>query len=163
LASTAKIFNDTGPKIVIDGGGKVTLSGGGKVRILYQNTCDQAQHWTSSHCQNQDTPQLTVQNITFANGNASGLTPEGGGAIFPVGGGLKVINARFFNNACDPTGPTVGGGAIHAWGQASGSSVYIVNSTFGGRQDLGNSCSNGAALNGIGVSFSVVNSLFTDN
>ena len=30
LEETAKIFNDTGPEIVIDGGGKVALSGGGQ-------------------------------------------------------------------------------------------------------------------------------------
>ena len=28
LKQTAKVFNNTGPKIVIDGGGRVTLSGG---------------------------------------------------------------------------------------------------------------------------------------
>src|SRR3990167_5690502 len=56
LDETAKIFNDTGPKIVIDGGNKVTLSGRGAHRILYMNTCDQAQHWTTSQCQNQDHP-----------------------------------------------------------------------------------------------------------
>src|SRR5262249_19784644 len=82
LDQTAKIFNDKGPKIVIDGGGKVTLSGGGNVRILYQNTCDQDQVWTTDHCQDQDTPALTVQNLTFIDGNAKGLDPDGGGAIF---------------------------------------------------------------------------------
>jgi hypothetical protein len=41
LTKTARIFNDTGPDIVIDGGNKVTLSGGGHVRILYMDTCDQ--------------------------------------------------------------------------------------------------------------------------
>ena len=56
MTQTAKIFNDKGPKIVIDGGGKVTLSGGGKVRILYQHTCDQAQKWTTNHCNDQDHP-----------------------------------------------------------------------------------------------------------
>src|SRR4051812_8119729 len=35
LRNTARIFNDTGPDIVIDGGGKVSLSGGGERRILY--------------------------------------------------------------------------------------------------------------------------------
>ncbi|HZO13836.1 MAG TPA: hypothetical protein VFB62_11280, partial [Polyangiaceae bacterium] len=35
----AKIFNDTGPDIVIDGAGLVTLSGAGTTRILYMNTC----------------------------------------------------------------------------------------------------------------------------
>ena len=40
LDRPAKVFNDTGPDIVIDGGGLVTLSGGGRTRILYMNTCD---------------------------------------------------------------------------------------------------------------------------
>src|SRR5687768_5647573 len=53
LDRTAKIFNDTGPDIVIDGGGLVTLDGGNAVRILYMNTCDQAQNWTTPMCDNQ--------------------------------------------------------------------------------------------------------------
>ena len=91
LTKTAKIFNDTGPDIVIDGGDKVTLSGGGHVRILYMDTCDQAQVWTTSHCQDQDTPQLTVQNMTFVDGNSTGQTFDGGGggAIFVRGGRLQ--------------------------------------------------------------------------
>ncbi len=44
---TTNIRNDTGPDIVIDGGGLVTLSGGGAMRILYMNTCDPAQVWTT--------------------------------------------------------------------------------------------------------------------
>ena len=83
VTRTAKIFNDTGPKIVIDGKGKVVLDGKGK-RILYMNTCDQAQKFTTPHCQNQDHPQLTVQNLTFVNGDATGEDPDGGGAIFFV-------------------------------------------------------------------------------
>jgi hypothetical protein len=109
LDRTAKVFNNTGPKIVLDGGGKVTLSGGGARRILYMNTCDQAQVWTTSHCNNQDHPQLTVQNLTFVDGNAAGLDPDGGGAIFVRGGRFKIVNSRFFHNACDETGPDVGG------------------------------------------------------
>src|SRR5690606_36620303 len=80
MEETAKVVNDTGPKIVIDGGGKVVLSGDGKHRILYLNTCDEAQKWTTSHCQNQDHPQLSIQNLTFADGNAKSIE-EGGGAI----------------------------------------------------------------------------------
>ncbi|MGB5986300.1 MAG: hypothetical protein WBG37_13425, partial [Desulfobacterales bacterium] len=57
MQQTAKIFNNTGPKVVIDGGNQVTLSGGGVRRILYMNTCDPDQVWTTSHCQNQDHPQ----------------------------------------------------------------------------------------------------------
>lgn len=164
LEETAKIFNDKGPKIVIDGGGKVTLSGGGKVRILYQNTCDQDQVWTTSHCNDQDHPQLTVQNITFVDGNAKGQTdPDGGGAIFVRGGRFKVIRSRFFNNVVDETGPDVGGAAIRVFDQSEGKPVYVVESTFGGEEGFGNSGSNGGGLSSIGVSYTVINSLFSNN
>jgi hypothetical protein len=165
LDTTAKIFNDKGPKIVIDGGGKVTLSGGGKVRILYQNTCDEKQVWTTSHCQDQDTPALTVQNLTFVDGNSTGEATEGGGggAIFVRGGRFKAINARFFHGVCDPSGPDLGGAAIRVLSQSQGLPVYIVNSTFGGKAGFGGSCSNGGGLSSIGVSYTVLNSLFSDN
>lgn len=163
LQETAKIFNDTGPKIVIDGGGKVTLSGGGAHRILYQNACDKDQMWTTDHCNDQDHPQLTVQNLTFVDGNATGLDPEGGGAIYALGGRLKVVNSRFFGNSCDPVGPDVGGAAIRASQQSQNLPVYVVNSTFGGGEELGNEGSNGGGLSSIGVSYTVLNSLFTNN
>jgi len=51
---------------------QVTLSGGGKRRILYMNTCDPAQKFTTSHCQDQATPRLTVKDIAFERGNATG-------------------------------------------------------------------------------------------
>ncbi|HVK63171.1 MAG TPA: hypothetical protein VM694_01785 [Polyangium sp.] len=161
LDRTAKIFNDTGPEIVIDGGGKVTLSGGGARRILYMNTCDEAQHWTTPMCQNQDHPRLTVQNLTFVDGNAKGEDPDGGGAIFVRGGRFKVVNSRFFNNVCDDVGPDVGGGAIRVLSQYEGLPVYVVSSTFGGSEQLGNVCSNGGALSSIGVSYTVLNSLMS--
>ena len=163
MTQTAKIFNDKGPKIVIDGGGKVTLSGGGKVRILYQNTCDQAQKWTTTHCNDQDHPQLTVQNLTFIDGNAKGQSPGGGGAIFASGGRFKVVNSRFFRNVVDDTGPDVGGAAIRTLNQSMGLPVYVVSSTFGGDSGLGNSGSNGSGLSSIGVSYTVINSLFVQN
>ncbi len=167
LDATAKIFNDTGPKIVIDGGGKVTLSGAGKRRILYMNTCDKAQKWTSSHCQNQDSPQLTVQNLTFVDGNAIGDTsPDAagaGGAIFVRGGRFKIVNCRFFNNKCQTTGPDVGGAAVRVLSQYNTLPVYVVNSTFGGKSGYGNEGSNGGGLSSIGVSFTVINSLFSYN
>lgn len=166
---TAKIVNNTGPRIVIDGGGTVTLSGAGARRILYMNTCDQAQVWTTSHCQNQDHPQLTVQNLTFVDGNAAGLDPDGGGAIFVRGGRFKIVNSRFFHNACDDTGPDVGGASVRTLSQYQPAGaveplpVYVVNSTFGGSPELGNRCSNGGGLSSIGVSHTVINSLFTFN
>jgi hypothetical protein len=90
MTATAKVVNNTGPEIVIDGGGLVTLSGMGQRRILYMNTCDRDQVWTTSHCQNQDHPRLTVQNLTFVDGNAKGEDPDGGGAIFVRGGRSKL-------------------------------------------------------------------------
>jgi hypothetical protein len=163
LEETAKVFNDTGPEIVIDGGGLVTLSGVGERRILYMNTCDEEQVWTTAMCQNQDHPRLTIQNLTFVDGNATGEDPYGGGAVFVRGGRLKVVNSRFFNNRCDETGPDVGGAAVRVLSQYQGLPVYVVNSTFGGPDGLGNVCSNGGGLSSIGVSWEVINSVFTHN
>ena len=165
MAATAKIVNDKGPDIVIDGGNKVTLDGRDQRRILYMNTCDQAQVWTTSHCQNQDTPRLTVQNLTFEHGNSTGQTVDGGGggAIFVRGGRFKVVNSRFFNNTCDSTGPDLGGAAIRVLSQYQGLPVYVVHSTFGGAEEYGNTCSNGGAISSIGVSWVVLNSVMSFN
>jgi hypothetical protein len=165
MTETAKVFNNANPDVVIDGGGLVTLSGGGQRRILYMNTCDPAQVWTTSHCQNQDHPRLTVQNLGFVDGNSIGQTAEGGGggAIFVRGGRLKIVNSIFTRNRCDGVGPDVGGAAVRVLSQYNGLPVYVVNSTFGGGPDLGNVCSNGAALSSIGVSMTVINSRFTHN
>ncbi|MEF3698679.1 hypothetical protein [Desulfolutivibrio sp.] len=162
LAQTAKIFNDTGPRIVIDGGGKVSLSGGGARRILYMNTCDQAQVWTTPHCDDQDHPRLTVQNLTFVDGDATG-EEDGGGAIFARGGRLKIVNCRFFRNACDATGPDVGGAAVRAFDQSQDLPLYVTGSTFGGRAGYGGAGSNGGGISSIGVSWTVQNSLFSHN
>lgn len=165
MEQTAKVFNNADPDVVIDGGGLVTLSGDGERRILYMNTCDQAQVWTTAQCQNQDHPRLTVQNIGFTEGNSIGETAEGGGggAIFVRGGRLKIVNALFTRNVCDGFGPDVGGAAVRVLSQHDGLPVYVVNSTFGGGPGLGNVCSNGPALSSIGVSMTVINSRFTHN
>ncbi|MBN2719087.1 MAG: hypothetical protein JXX14_24780, partial [Deltaproteobacteria bacterium] len=164
MAETAKIFNNTGPKIVIDGGGKVALSGQGVRRILYMNTCDSDQVWTTDHCQDQDHPQLTIQNLTFVDGNSTSETEyDGGGAIWVRGGRLKVVNSRFFSNVCAPEGPDLGGAGIRVFSQHNGLPVYVVNSTFGGRADLGNTCANGGGISSIGVSWSIYNSEFSFN
>jgi hypothetical protein len=165
MAATAKIVNNTGPEIVIDGGGMVTLSGGGVRRILYMNTCDPAQVWTTSHCQNQDHPRLTIQNLSFVDGNATGQTVDGGGggAVFVRGGRVKIVNSRFFRNRCETTGPDIGGGAVRVLSQHDNQPVYVVNSTFGGMQGQGNTCSNGGALSSIGVSWIVLNSILSWN
>jgi len=164
LKAPAKIFNDADSLIVIDGGGLVTLSGGGRNRILYMNACDENQHWTTDHCDNQEYPHLTVQNITFADGDSRNESKyDGGGAIWVRGGRFKAVNARFFNNYCADTGPDVGGGAIRVFSQHDNQPVYVINSTFGGSEGLGNFGSNGGALSSIGVSWTIVNSLFSYN
>ncbi|MEV2236489.1 hypothetical protein [Micromonospora sp. NPDC049891] len=160
MTATAKVRNANGPQVVLDGGGKVTLSGQGKRRILYMNTCDALQGWTTSHCDNQDHPRLTVQNLTFADGDATGQRTDGGGggAIFVRGGRFKVVNSRFVDNRCDRTGPDLGGAAIRVLDQHDDQPVYVVNSTF-----TGGSCANGGALSSIGVSWVVLNSVLRDN
>lgn len=164
LDRPAKVFNDTGPEIVIDGGGRVTLSGGGTTRILYMNTCDEAQHWTTSSCQNQDHPRLTLQNLTFVDGNSRDETEyDGGGAVWVRGGRFKVINSRFFNNECADVGQDLGGAALRVLSQYQGLPVYVVNSTFGGDEGYGNQCSNGGGISSIGVSWSIYNSVFSHN
>ncbi len=164
LTKPAKVVNDTGPEIVIDGGGLVTLSGGGTTRILYMNTCDQAQVWTSAQCQNQDSPHLTVQNLTFIDANSKNESEyDGGGAIWVRGGRFKVINSRFFNNVCADSGPDVGGAGIRVFSQYEGRPVYVVNCTFGGKDGLGNVASNGGGISSIGVSWTIINSLFSYN
>ena len=159
LSRTAKVVN-TSRRVVLDGRGLVTLSGGGERRILYQNTCDRQQTWTTSHCDDQATPRLVVQNLTFADGDATGETADGGGggAIFARGGRLKIVGSTFAGNRCDPAGPDVGGGAVRALSQHDGRPVYVVRSTF-----TDGECSNGAALSSIGVSWSIFTSVFTGN
>lgn len=164
MYATAKVVNNASNKVVLDGGGKVTLNGRNAIRILYMNTCDKAQVWTTDHCQNQPYPELTVQNLTFINGNAKNEhTYDGGGAIWVRGGRFKIVNSRFFNNVCATTGPDVGGGAVRVFSQYNTQPVYVTNSTFGGEPGLGNVCSNGGALSSIGVSWTIINSLLTDN
>ena len=159
MRRTAKVVN-TSRRVVLDGRGLVTLSGGGKRRILYQNTCDRRQIWTTSHCDDQATPRLVVQDLTFAYGNATGATYDGGGggAIFARGGRLKILRSKFVGNRCDATGPDLGGGAVRALSQHDGRPVTVLRSTF--RRGV---CSNGAALSSIGVSWSIYNSVFTRN
>jgi hypothetical protein len=159
MGRTAKVVN-TSHRVVIDGGGLVTLSGGGERRILYQNTCDQKQVWTTSHCQNQALPKLVLQHLTLANGNSTGNHVEGGGggAVFDRGGQLKIVDTAFTDNRCDRSGPDLGGAAVRALSQFHLRPVYVVGSTFeGGR------CSNGSGLSSIGVSWTVLNSVFRHN
>jgi hypothetical protein len=159
MKATAKVVN-TSRRVVIDGGGKVTLDGLGRHRILYLNTCDAKQGWTTSHCDDQRYPELVVQHLTLKNGYDGGDSYEhgGGGAIFDRGGQLRIVDTRFVRNRCRSNGPDVGGAAVRALEQWRDRPVYVVDSVFrGGR------CSNGAGLSSIGVSWRVLNSVFRNN
>lgn len=182
LTATAKVRNST-TKLVLDGGGKVTLSGGGANRILYTNTCDTSLGSVSGNCLYAPTkPQVTVQNITLADGNSTNSTngpwsDTGGGAISQLGGRLKVVRSIFLRNTCTTNGPDLGGGAIRVYAQSSptpndldGSSaarnqypVMIVQSTFGGAAGQGGNCSNGGALSTLRTPMTVLNSLISYN
>lgn len=164
MTATARVRN-TSHQVVLDGGGLVTLSGGGRRQILYVNTCDPKQKITTSDCYNQQWPQVTVQNITLKNGNsqvrqsqAAQFGGGGGGALFDLGGQLKVVNSRFLNNRCYQSGPDLGGAAIRALAQYRSRAVHITRDTFSGGR-----CSNGGALSSIGVSWMVINSVMTNN
>ncbi len=164
MQQTAKVVN-TSRIVVLDGGGRVTLSGAGQRRILYMNTCDPAQIWTTPTCQNQDHPVLTIQGMHFTQGNSTGETMEGGGggAVFVRGGRVKVLDSSFTANRCDPTGPDVGGAALRVLSQFQELPVIVATTTFGGGGSAANICSNGAGISSIGVSWQIYNSLFVGN
>ena len=164
MTATAKVVN-TSHEVVLDGGGLVTLNGRDKNQILYMNTCDRRQIWTTNHCIDQEWPELIVQNMTFENGYSpvqeTPGTPwggGGGGAIYAEGGQLKVVNSQFINNRCYKVGPDLGGAAIRAITQYSKRPIYITSDTFSGGV-----CSNGGALSSIASNWDVFNSLMSGN
>ncbi len=159
MRRTAKVVN-TSRRVVIDGGGLVTLSGQGRRRILYQNTCDPAQVWTTSHCDDQAFPRLVVRDLRLVRGDSTGQDVDGGGggAIFARGGQLEIAGSTFVRNRCDRTGPDLGGAAVRVLDQFRDRPVPVSDSTFRrGR------CSNGSALSSIGVSWRIAGSTFVGN
>jgi hypothetical protein len=159
MSATAKVLN-TRREVVLDGGGLVTLSGEGRRRILYMDTCDPSQVFTTSHCQDQAAPRLVVENLGFADGDSTGedFDGGGGGAIFVRGGRLRIVSSTFVGNRCERSGPDIGGGAVRVLSQYHALPVEVVGSRF-----TGNVCSNGGALSSIGVSWNVARSRFVDN
>jgi hypothetical protein len=161
MNTTARVVN-TSRRVVLDGGNRVTLSGGGKHQILYMNTCDKKQIWTTSDCFDQEWPQLIVQNLTFEDGYSAvrqtATSFYGGGAIYAEGGQFKVVNSQFIGNRCFKSGPDLGGAAIRALAEWRNRPVYITRDTF-----RGGVCSNGGALSSIDVNWDVYNSLMINN
>jgi hypothetical protein len=64
---------------------------------------------------------------------------------------------------CADSGPDVGGAGVRAFDQFDDQPVYVVNTTFGGAEGFGNTCSNGGGISSIGVSWSIYNSVFSHN
>jgi hypothetical protein len=159
LRATLKVMN-TSPRVVIDGGGRVTLSGAGRRRILYMDTCDPAQIWTTSHCQDQAAPQLIIENLDLSDGDSTGQDFDGGGggAVFVRGGRLRLINDTFSRDRCERDGADLGGGAVRVLSQYDNRPVVVDHSTF-----TDDACSNGGALSSIGVSWTVLDSTFSDD
>ncbi len=152
--------------MVIDGGGRVTLDGRGRARILYMNTCDPGLVWTTSHCQDQDHPTLTVQNITFRNGRSSGERDDGGGG---ARSSCAAAASRWSTRAstrtdCAPTGPDVGGGAIQVFSPVRRAPGLRREHDVRWRPArCGNDARTAARISSIGVSWTILNSLFPDN
>ena len=88
---------------------------------------------------------------------------DGGGAIFVRGGRFRVVNSGFYGNRCASTGPDIGGASLQVFSQFDGQPVYVVNSTFGGSGSRRNECSNAGGISSIGVSWTILNSVFTGN
>ena len=127
LRRTAKVVN-TSKRVVIDGGGLVTLSGDGERRILYQNTCDPKQTWTTDHCDDQATPRLVVQHLTLATATRPARPTRAVAAARSsrAAAGSRSWTPRFLDNRCDKTGPDLGGAAVRALSQHHGRPVYVV-------------------------------------
>jgi hypothetical protein len=159
ITVTATIELPIGVDTVIDGGGVVTIDGGRSVRIL---------DWSSPNYR-ANTHKLTLQNITFAHGHATGTMPiaaaklpcssgyydGAGGALQMRDGVLNVINASFLDNEAEKLGPDVGGGAIYLNGALDG---VVVGSIF-----LNNSASNSGAIGSLNSDLDVYNSTFQGN
>jgi hypothetical protein len=133
---------------VIDGGGLVTLDGGNASRILSVPSSFE-RGW----------PTLTVQRLRFVRGNstnvAGGDTSRGGGAIWVLGGSLRVVDSIFEDNRGPATGQDVAGGAIYSVGSGS---VDVVRSTF-----TDNTASSGGAIGVLHADLSITDTTIEGN
>ena len=147
-------------RVVIDGGGLVTLSGGGERRILYQNTCDPEQTLDHRPLRRPGHAAAVVQHLTSPTGTppARRTRRRRRRDLRRAAAGSRSWTRRSVDNRCDRTGPDLGGAAVRALSQHHGSRC-----TSSAAPSRGGRCSNGSALSSIGVSWSVLNSTFTDN
>jgi CSLREA domain-containing protein len=116
--------------LTIDGGGTITISGNNSVRVMYVPAG----------------ANLTLQNLTIANGSASGGL---GGGIWNEGGTLTVTNSTFSNNSA-----ANGGGIFNA------GTLIVTDSTFSGNSATSDG---GGITNGSNSTATVTNSTFSGN
>ena len=122
------------------------------------NTCDPAQVVDDLALPGPGHAAAPVQNLTFADGDATGEKTEGGGggAIFVRGGRFKVVElAGSSATAATRTGPDLGGGRGPRAEPVHGLPVVRGEQHASGSA-AGRSCSNGGALSSIGVSWDVL-------
>jgi predicted outer membrane repeat protein len=156
---TSQLVLRTDVNTTIDGEGNITLDGAGKTRILYFYSPN-FQHTTTT---------VTLQNLTFQNGQSTGtpipsapapcsqgvMNDGGGAAIFVRDGILHVFNSTFKSNVGATPGPDVAGGAIYTLGSLG---TTIIGSTF-----ESNRGSNGGAIGALFGDLSIYNSQFVGN
>jgi hypothetical protein len=162
IAVTSQLELSLTKDTILDGGGKVTLDGGGTTRIL---------HLFNNQSAGVMEPTVTIQNLTFKHGKATGtaippstqpmastgtMDDGGGGAIWIRDAKLFVFDSTFEENTCAPLGPDVAGGAIYS---VESTGTTIVGSTF-----TNNSGSNGGAVGFLNATpVTLVNDTFTGN
>ena len=69
-----------------------------------------------------------------------------------------VVDATFRDDACDATGPDLGGAGLRVLSRYHGTPVQVIGSRF-----TGGSCSNGGAISSIGVSWEIRDTVTTGN
>ena len=166
MTATAKVVNDTGPKIVLDGGGKVTLSGGGRRRILYMNTCDQAQvldhvalPGPGPPAAHRAEPHLRRRQLHRRRPRRRRRRRDLRARRAASRSSTRASSAT----AATRPGPTSAARAIRVLEPVAGPAGVRRATAPSAAPTAGQRCSNGGALSSIGVSWMVLNSLFSDN
>ena len=124
------------------------------------DTCDPAQVFTTSHCQDQATPRLVVENLTFARRELRRRAVRRRGRRRDLRA-RRAPAHRALHVRRQPLRPRRARRRRRSRARAvsyHGLPVNVVNSRF-----TGNVCSNGGALSSIGVSWNVAHSTFIRN
>ena len=128
----------------VDGGSNITLSGGNVARVFSVTTGT----------------NLTLQNLTVANGKAS---PDANGDAYGGGlystGGVTLSNTNFLSNSATGNDKTITGNDYIIGGNAYGGGIYSVNgtvniisSTFAYNAVRGGNISSATTFGGVGGS-----------